>query len=1425
MVQFFSNGSSLNNGGMNFPGQNQVLPQGSSQSASVRSNSFQNGGNNINVNMLAGLLQNQRGPQQGQSMNMMGQMGQLLQSQSSQQPNQHHHQAQMNFMNQNQNMNMFPPQMANINRRGSDVSTRSQNSVSNHNSNTAQTMLGMHDANGNDRNHQLSQQQINNAPGPSSQTQGQSQHQQEQLLKAMHQRIEQQTQMQSPIQRPASQTTQPQMQKQQSHNSNMSMQASLAQMQRNLAQLQGPPTPQLLAQRQSQIQDFLSRHGHNLSEDQRINLKQQVGGPPGTFDALLNAALNKMNDGGGGSVNNNSRAASAAPQSTGAAQSVGTSQQSMGTSHQSMGPALQSIGVPQPMGMDMNVMQQMQQMLGNNSNAQRDLLPSMSDLMSRQREQLRSLQVMLKTDDAPHGEAGNGQGGTPGPGGNAMDLQMQQHQRQSQQIHPMPVQSQQQQMQQLQQMMHQQQQNQQPQQRVSSAVMEHMIRQRQGQRQGELTEPLQRKRSQEKQSNGQNKMPKTSMQSQLSPPLPPEEQSSSISAAAITTANTTRVIPVVLSPCNSQEVRYGDISEAALIYTKHALNSIVSSLNFTSKGERVYSVRDLSTCLGAWDLSHPSCASNRQKQDSSSSNVNNGDADTAFNFYYERSCPILLDAKRQTGSIPFSVEDFGDDGPPAEGLPALTGAVVLTFGADQKFTGGIGEEGVLTKASFEFFCEPSVALKKEMDGKDPEMDLLIEAEEQMFARVDNGHSSFVMAALHALSPSLVQEGETLADKKVYIPTIWSGNTHRAYQFCLLGNFDDEGKELESKRLCVAIQKKAPSACEDGPAKGVCRITVTLSPASVLAEKKKMANAYEGQNLNEFSSTIHRKIRQNLRCMRPPKLVSPSGLDSNMMGPKRRRVNLRRPSITHLIDPSLIVTGMRCNHQLLLDADEIGKIYVNGSLVVDCSQPNSSFVDGNSKSTILSDSGTLSSDILPAHTLFGIDFTFPERNDSMFFRDLPNKDMLEQEYGALLADALIDATTFELDVAGKLLSRLLSGKIEDADDNDEEEKLNKKGHSRSSSKSDLYDDISFDNVSEHCIESIVLSKSATDPVGIGAKALGTKFRMLYGKEYFPCEEGTDDERRLCKVLGPLKIPKSVPHRLRGILCRGGYLPLDKMAAFIWKGSGKSWNGDHHDSMRASEAMESAIQLLQQAGCNDVKPNMIRFVGRKQLELADASVSYLRCWYDSSSATYYINDSILFAEFSDTRIEGYDTTCIEDYDNQSVKSPKAQFLATEESDKPKSEVPHDEETPVTNEDTSSKTVLDHRRELNADKCNSKDTSAAAAAEVSQEPEDKNDGPKNLHDAAESSDKQTHKHDTANETNDAGENDHVKSIEKDQASLASSETTHKVSNYHNEEETKTKRCYRPAKEAAYVLAFSIAREHPSALLLEKFVICHST
>ncbi|KAL3788370.1 hypothetical protein HJC23_009176 [Cyclotella cryptica] len=1278
MEQFFNSIASNSGGGggnssqgFPVPNQNNPVPGSRSNSACSRSNSINNANsmNNINMNVLAGMLHNQRGVQQ-QMINMnLGQLGQV--------PGQ---QQQVNFMNHNGGFSA--PQMTNQPlRRQSDASILSQGStgMTNHYSNKALLNMLDDDIDYQNQNGQGPRDQ-NNPPNflNNINFNNASQEQQNQLLLAMQQRMQHQQQRNIPQQ---NQIQIHQNQGQMQHNQ---IQQNLALMQQNLAQMQQnqqSPQPQQIAQRQQQIQEFLQRHGHNLSDHQRSNLQNQLGSPnngPAPNSGPSN--MTSMNSSGGGGGGNGG--------------------------HQSVG-AITNMGV----------IQQMQVMPGSNSAQGDSSVLSMDDLMVRQREQLRHLQVMLKTQDDPTGPGDGPRGATPNlPDMNqqqqmaqaAMNFRMHsQRQRQSLQMQSQgqaqqkqtlsavemfggtlghqqnqkqqspPVQAQQQQQTQLQQlqMQHQAQQQQQqpPQQKVSSAVMEQMMRQRQQQmlmqmdgQQNESQHQHDHQIPQEQitlaqnpsitnSSHGKKSKSPPSSQRSLSPPTSSIHQSKVSSAEAPpappAAANNTRVVPVALSPRYTQGHHQGGVSEAALIYTKHALNSIVLSLNSKSAGGRNYTIRDLSTCLGAWDLSVPSNSSaKRHKSDESRANFNDGNADTAFNFYHERLCPILLDAKRPSGSVPFSVEDFGEGaGSQDKGLPPLTGAIALTFGADRKFTGGIGEEGVLTKAIFEFFYEPSVALGEESCDKDRGLNVLVEAEEQMFARVDDSEqSSFVQAALHALSPSLFVDSKYSVDKNVYVPTIWSGNTNRVYQYCLLGNFDDEGKELASKRLCVAIQKKALSECSDGPSKGVCRITLTLSPTSVLAEKKRMANEREGQNLNELSSAIHRKLRQNLRCLRPPKLVSASTFDkTNMLGPGSRRVNLRRPSMTHLIDPSLIVIGMRCKHELLLDAEEVGKVYINGSLVVDCS--TSPPDKNNLKANKLSALGTLGRDVLPAHTVFGVDFTFPTCNSAMFFRELPNKTTLVQEYGELLVDALIDAAQFESDVAGKLLGRLITGRIEDLEDDDQEDddkeglvqgvKKGEPSHHRCSSKSSFYDDglnvtpsprIKFDDVSHPCFESIVLSSALADPVGIGAKALGTKFLMQYGKQCFPCEIGTDEEYRLCKLLGSQKIAKPVPRRVRDILSRGGYLPLDQMATFIWKGSGACWDGDHDCSMHASEAMECAIQLLRKVGCNDVKPNMVRFVGRKQLEDADASMCELRCWYDARSQTYYVNDSLLFVE---------------------------------------------------------------------------------------------------------------------------------------------------------------------------------------------------
>lgn len=686
--------------------------------------------------------------------------------------------------------------------------------------------------------------------------------------------------------------------------------------------------------------------------------------------------------------------------------------------------------------------------------------------------------------------------------------------------------------------------------------------------------------------------------------------------ASDATGNKPRVVPVSLTPTGAE----GGVSDAALAYTKHALNAIIASLNSNKEkyGDigKIYTARDLSTCLGAWDLSVPSTNDKRLRLEKPPlGSKDKRDADTAFNFYHERSCPILLDAKRSSGPMSFCVDDFDSGGMNEsndDDLPHVVGAIVLTYGADSKFTGGVGEEGVLTKAIIEFFFDPSiVVLGTAYEGKKVTDAVMVEAEEQLFTQTDTdgNRSALVTAALAAMTPSAPDGSISTAssDDGVYIPTIWSGNTEREYRYCLLSTLNDKGQEAESKQVCVAIQKKNNLCAGDaGPAKGVCRITLTLSPESVQAKKKLMAEEEEGKDYDyQTSSAVHRNIRHNIRLLRPPNLTTVSNdtdaFDHGRLN-KRKRQALRRTSISQLIDPTLIAVGIRCKHELLLDDDEVGKVYANGVLVADCN-----LTEHESRLNRIPNS-----DALPAHLLFGVDFTLPSH------KGLPNKSVLEREYGFLLMDTLITPHP-KADVVGKVLSRLISGKteendVDEVDDDDDDANQNC---------------IKFDTTSSPCFESIALSSTKIDPVGISAKSLCTKFRMQHGTEAFPCEIGTDEKNRLHKLLGAQKIAKLVPTRARNILRRGGYLSLDEMAASMWNGNGSLWDGDHSDSVLVAEAIEKSVQLLRKVGCENVTPNKIRLVSRKQLG-PTGDVSKLRSWYDTNKGVYYISDAILFQE---------------------------------------------------------------------------------------------------------------------------------------------------------------------------------------------------
>jgi hypothetical protein len=405
-------------------------------------------------------------------------------------------------------------------------------------------------------------------------------------------------------------------------------------------------------------------------------------------------------------------------------------------------------------------------------------------------------------------------------------------------------------------------------------------------------------------------------------------------------------------------------------------------------------------------------------------------------------------------------------------------------------------------------------------------------------------------------------------------------------------------------------KKVEQGDGMGPTKGVCRITLSLSAASVLAKKKMMAEEaasdLEGMSDNGVSSfstcsEVHRKIRSFVRILRPPLIVA-NDSRGELGKSKRQRLAVRRPSKMQRIDPAEIVVGVQCEHELLLDTAETGKVYINGVLAVSCCSESAGSLN------------QMGIDALSAHTLFGIDFTIPSIDGKRFnvgLSSLPNKMILEKEYGILLIDALINAG--DCDVAQKILDRLITGTIEQTKDTDD----------------DAYP-IEFDNLTNPCLESIVLLSTVADPIGICAKALGTKFRLQYGVEAFPCEVGTNEEYLLRRVLGSRRVPKMVPRRARDVLFRGGYARIDQIVKFLWVGKGEDAPvDDHTNTKRYIDAIEAGMKLLTKANCVDVDPNKIKFVSRHRFESTENGRG-LRSWYDSSSEIFYVSDAIFYIE---------------------------------------------------------------------------------------------------------------------------------------------------------------------------------------------------
>ena len=195
--------------------------------------------------------------------------------------------------------------------------------------------------------------------------------------------------------------------------------------------------------------------------------------------------------------------------------------------------------------------------------------------------------------------------------------------------------------------------------------------------------------------------------------------------------------------------------------------------------------------------------------------------------------------------------------------------------------------------------------------------------------------------------------------------------------------------------------------------------------------------------------------------------------------------------------SLSVTASPSRQKLLLEEEEMGKIYVHRKYI-----------------TTWGTDGKIGSHV-PA--LFGMDL----HSIPIWHGRVVDYELLKQSYCTIWQELLIDAKLFDYNLAGRLLNRLLYG------DNG-------------------YDDDAVDT-SMDCLESQLMSNPKYDPVGICAKALATKFLQEFGKLAFPC---TLLEKSVIQRYLGHRTPVVVPARVIAILRRGGYFDWKQTMEELW-----------------------------------------------------------------------------------------------------------------------------------------------------------------------------------------------------------------------------------------------------------------------------------